>query len=68
MIKNIAIIGLTAALIFMSFFCFTQQQIISLLEGKVKNDSISIQSYKGFINPNQQQWQQPRKNNEMKLD
>lgn len=51
--KNIFIIGLLVTLFFIVVFCFTQHQTILLLEGKVKNDSISIQSYKGFINQNQ---------------
>lgn len=41
------------AILILLVIVFTQHQKILLLEGKVKNDSISIQSYKGFINPNQ---------------
>lgn len=46
-------LSLAFSLFIMLVVLFMQHQEIQLLKGKVKNDSISIQSYKAFINPTQ---------------
>lgn len=45
----ISCVILVLTIVFLSFFIFRQNHTIELMRGKIKNDSISINSYKNLI-------------------